>query len=92
MKGWLAPVSEPHVYQHVPEQYHAALHALAQPWTMDEVAEDIGYHREHVRSRIGPAIRRALHIETVRGSEAWRVKLVRLYYGVDRCWCREVRA
>lgn len=86
VQGYLAPVVTPHIYQHVPEQYHRDIHELVQPIPMHEVADRLGYTAKSYSNH------RARHVRDLLGltskGDGWRVQLTRLYCGIDRCWCQ----
>ena len=85
--GYLAPVAYPHVYRHVPERFHGVLHELAQPIAMAEVARNSHYDKHYIQNHVLPVIRDDLHLYAHGNDTAWRAALVRLYYGIDKCWC-----
>lgn len=76
----------PHVYRHVPERLHPLVHELAQPQSTKDAAAKAFYSVDYVHASAMREIKDCLHLYDAGWN--WRVALVRLYYGIDRCWCQ----
>lgn len=82
-------MNEPHVYQHISPQARPLLDLLVQPLHIEEIAKRLTLAN-------GPAVQYRIYglldslgVERIAGhSLVWRVQLVRLYYGIDPCWCQ----
>lgn len=83
MKGYLTPVALPHVYQHVPDDYHADLDTLVQPIPLREVAARLHYTATSYSNHRARRVKQLLGLHDM--GDGWRVALTRLYYGADRC-------
>lgn len=79
---------EPHLYAHVAPKARPLLDLLVQPLTMEAVGRGMGYSDGDGLQRMTSGLMDALGIDRQGGpSQAWRISLTRMYFGVDPCWC-----